>query len=156
MYNILDAGIPESLSGLKKVKFFYFRKFIIGGEEMSLYTYENEIIRKQGEERVHFALNCMSAGCPRLPRYPFVSDDLHSELHSQAKFFFNEPRNVEISHEKKIVRLSEILKFFTEDFLSKAPTLIMYVNKYRNDKIPENYEVEFIPYDWTVNAQPKK
>lgn len=155
MYNILDSGIPESLGGLKKVKFFYFKKFTIGGETMSLYTYENDIIRKVGEERVHFALNCMSGGCPRLPRYPFPSKDLAAELEKQAKFFFNEERNVQVDATKKVVRLSEILSFFTEDFLKKAPNLIAYVNKYRNTKVPEGYEVEFIPYDWTVNAQPK-
>lgn len=123
---------------------------------MSLYDYENKIIRKQGEELVHFALNCMSAGCPRLPRYPFPSENLQAELEKQANYFFSEERNLQIDNQKKLVRLSEILKFFTDDFLKKEPTLIGYVNKYVTTKIPQDYEVEFIPYDWTINAQPKK
>ena len=154
LYNILDAGIPESLGGLKKIKFFYFKKFVVGGEEMSLYAYENDIIRKQEDERVHFALNCMSRGCPRLPRYPFPEDGLGTELDKQAKFFFGEERNLKIDPEKKRIYVSEILSFFTEDFLRKDPTLIQYINRYRREKIPDEYRVEFIPYDWTVNSQP--
>ena len=156
MYNIIDGGIPESLSGLTKVKFFYLRKFIIGGQEMSLYDYENKIIRKQGEERVHFALNCMSVGCPRLPRNPFSSENLQTQLNAQAKLFFSEERNLKIDANKKQVLVSEILKFFTEDFLKKSPTLIHYINQYVTNKIPDTYEVEFIPYDWRVNSQTKK
>jgi hypothetical protein len=157
MYNILDAEIPETLSGLlRKAKFFYFKKFIIDGEEMSLYAYENDIIRKVGEERVHFALNCMSAGCPRLPRKPFTGAKLQEELQAEALRFFNEDRNVQIDKEEKEVLLSEILKFFTEDFLKKAPSLIAYANKYRDEKhqLPLDYDVDFISYDWTVNRQP--
>ncbi len=152
MFNVLDSGIPESLSGFKKVRFFYFKKFWIDGDRMSLYAYENDIIRRVGEERVHFALNCMSAGCPRLPQTPFPQVGLDKILQSQALEFFNEERNVQIDPVKQVVRLSEILKFFTDDFLKKSPTLIHYVNQYRKNKIPDDYQVDFIPYDWTVNA----
>ena len=31
--------------------------------------------------------------------------------------------------------------------------LIAYVNRYAPEKIPEDYQVEFIDYDWTVNDQ---
>jgi len=49
--------------------------------------------------------------------------------------------------------LSQILQFYTEDFTKKASSLIAYVNQYREDKIPAGWKVEFIPYDWTLNAQ---
>ena len=157
MYNIIDSEIPESLGGLSKVKFFYFKKFVIDGQEMSLYAYENDVIRKMGEERVHFALNCMSAGCPRLPRKPFSMDPtLGAELATEATRFFNESRNVRVDHKEQEVHLSEILDFFTEDFLAKSPSLIHYANKYAKEKLPTQYDVEFIPYDWTVNIQPDK
>lgn len=153
MYNILDSELPESLSGLKKVKFFYFKKFLIGTKEMSLYTYENEVIRKMGEEKVHFALNCMSKGCPRLPKKPFSAKNLSKELEDQARFFFSEERNVQVDEKEKKVLLSEILDFFPEDFLKKEKTLIGYANRYRakGKTLPDSYKVDFIPYDWRVN-----
>jgi len=153
MYNVLDSELPESLSGFKKVKFFYFKKFRIGGQEMSLYTCENDIIRKMGEERIHFALNCMSRGCPRLPRVPFTAKKLNQELEEQARFFFSEERNVQVDEKEKTVKLSEILDFFPEDFLKKAKSLIGYANRYRvkGKELPETFKEEFIPYDWRVN-----
>ncbi|MBM4302706.1 MAG: DUF547 domain-containing protein [Deltaproteobacteria bacterium] len=158
MYNILDSEIPESLSGLKKVKFFYFKKFVIDGVEMSLYAYENAIIRKVGEERVHFALNCMSKGCPRLPRVPFTGKNLDKELAEQARFFFSEERNVRVDEKEKKVYLSEILDFFPKDFLAKAPNLIAYANRHRPKAkaLLETFEVDFISYDWNVNNAERK
>jgi hypothetical protein len=152
MYNIIESGIPKSLSGFRKILFFYFKRFSIGGKKISLYTYENKI-RMHSEERIHFALNCMSIGCPRLPQTPFTADNLSNELSREAQRFFAEPRNLQVDHEKRVVRLSEILKFYKKDFLTKSPSLISYTNKYLNNKIPADYKVEFISYDWTVNGQ---
>ena len=47
---------------------------------MSLYTFENEVIRPLGEPRVHFALNCLVRGCPRLPPTPFVAERLDAGM----------------------------------------------------------------------------
>ena len=153
MYNVIDSGMPKSLSGLTKVRFFVFRQFSISGKRMSLYTYENEVIRPLRDERVHFALNCMSVGCPRLPKVPFTAGELNEQLDRETRRFFAEPRNLQLAPERKTVRLSEILKFYTEDFLQRSPSLIAYVNQYVSEKIPEDYEVEFIDYDWTVKVQ---
>ena len=51
------------------------------------------------------------------------------------------------------MRLSQILQFYTDDFLKKAPSLVAYVNRYRQAKIPEGWTVELIPYDWQLNSQ---
>lgn len=153
MYNVIDSGMPKSLSGLTKVGFFVFRQFSIGGKHMSLYAYENEVIRPLGDERVHFALNCMSVGCPRLPKVPFTAGELNEQLDREARRFFAESRNLQLAPERKTVRVSEILKFYTEDFLRRNPSLIAYVNRYAPEKIPEDYAVEFIAYDWTVKVQ---
>ena len=152
MYNVLESGMPKDLNAVK-VRFFYSSKLTIGGEKMSLYDLENKIIRPMGDPRVHFALNCMVRGCPRLPREPFRADQVQMELEATAQYFLNEDRNVQVDAEKQTVRFSEILKFYTEDFLKKAPSLPAYANKYRESKIPETYKVDFIPYDWTLNQK---
>lgn len=153
MYNVIDSGIPKSLSGFTKVRFFGFKRFSIGGKAMSLYTYENEVIRPLGDERVHFALNCMSVGCPRLPRVPFAAHALNEQLDREARRFLGESRNLQRASEAKTVRLSEIFDFYKEDFLRKSPSLIAYMNQYAPEKIPEDYQVGFIEFDWTVKDQ---
>jgi hypothetical protein len=96
----------------------------------------------------------MSVSCPRLPREPFLPERLEEQLAREARSFFNDSRNVQIDSAKHVLRLSEILQFYTADFLAVAPSLASYVNRYREALVPENYEVEFIPYDWTINRQP--
>jgi hypothetical protein len=154
MHKVIETGIPQTNAGLKKVAFFYFGKVRVGGADISLYDYENNVIRAIGDERVHVALNCMSVSCPRLPREPFLPEKLEAQLERESRLFFNEARNVTVDDAKQVVRISEILKFYTGDFLAKAPSLNVYVNKYRDKKVPESHRVEFIDYDWTINRQP--
>jgi hypothetical protein len=155
MYNVLESGRPDSLAGFEKIRFFLLRRFTIGGKPMSLYTYENKIIRSKGEERVHFALNCMAVSCPRLPRFPFTADQLDDQLNQATIEFFNAPRNLHLDHDRQIVHVSDILRFYEEDFLARSSSLIAYINMYHLEKIPENYKVAFIKYDWTVNRLDK-
>lgn len=153
MHKVIEAGIPATLAGLRKVSFFAFGKVTVGGIPITLYSYENKVIRPLGDPRIHVALNCMAVSCPRLPREPFRAETLDQQLDREARRFFNEARNVEVDPAAKLVRLSEILDFYPDDFLLKSPSLIAYVNQYREAKIPEDYAVRFFSYDWTINRQ---
>ena len=154
MYNVLVSGIPQRLDFLSRVQFFRLKHFVVGGEELSLEALETEKIRSMGDERVHFALNCMSVSCPRLPRLPFDGAHLDRQLDSAARAFFAEPRNLTIDAPRREIWLSEILSFYTEDFLRRAPSLVDYVQRWRGDKLPHDFAVRFFPYDWTINRQP--
>jgi hypothetical protein len=151
MYGVLNTGIPESLGGLKKISFFYLRTFTVGGRSISLYDLENKTIRPFGDERVHFALNCMVVGCPRLPRVAFNAGILDHQLDAAANEFMAEERNVRVTAGKREVWLSAIFDFYQVDFLAHAPSLIGYVNRYRAEQIPSDFAVRFFAYDWTVN-----
>ena len=151
MYGVVQAGVPESLGGLMKFTFFYLRTFTVGGKSISLYKFENDVIRPLGEERVHFALNCMVVSCPRLPRVAFSAAKLDAQLDTAARAFIGETRNVWPDPGKREVWLSAIFDFYTEDFLAHAPSLIAYVNRYRAEQIPADFNVRFLAYHWTVN-----
>jgi hypothetical protein len=152
MFDVLRSGQPPDL-GAVKVRFFYRNRFRLGGSSTSLYHLENEVIRPMGDPRVHAALNCMARGCPRLPREPFRADLLDAQLDAGAREFFNEERNVKLEPERATVRFSQILEFYASDFLKKAPSLIAFADDYREQKIPADWKVEFLPYDWRLNAQ---
>jgi hypothetical protein len=152
MYNVVHSGIPPELDSIK-FRFFYRDRLLVGGKRTSLYRLENGLVRPLGDPRVHFALNCMVRGCPRLPREPFEAGRLDAQLDAAARLFFSEPRHVQLDPAGKTVRFSSILDFYTKDFLAKAPSLIAYANLYRNEKIPTGWKVAFLSYDWTINAQ---
>ncbi len=153
MLNVIVSGMPKELGWLTRVWFFGGRHFTIGGKTMTLYTYENSVIRAVGDERVHFALNCMSVGCPQLPNEPFSSEHLDAQLNEAARHFFSESRNLQNDPGRHTVRVSSVLKFYKDDFLKRSPTLTAYINRYAPVEIPADSHLEFIPYDWTVNAQ---
>lgn len=154
MFKVLEANVPPTLFGWRKVQFFVFNRVVVDGSARSLYHYENEVIRPLGEPRLHFALNCMVVGCPRLPQTPFTADRLNLELDDVAREFFNDPRHVRVDTVARIAHVSAILDFYTDDFLDAAPTLIAYINRYREQQIPATYQIAFIDYDWTINRQP--
>ena len=151
MYNVIASGIPASHNGFAKVKFFVLRKFDIGGNVMSLYDFENNIIRKLNEPRVHFALNCSAVSCPLLPRAMFTAEGLNEELDREARGFFERPENLSVDDAQRTVFFNEILKFYTEDFVpGHAPTLIAYAQRYSRQTIPPDFSIAFRPYDWTI------
>jgi Protein of unknown function, DUF547 len=155
MFNVIESGIPATHAGLNKITFFISRKLQIGGEARSLYSFENDVIRPYtrsiGEPRVHFALNCSALACPALPRTAFEPATLQAQLARETIAFFARPENHRIDPAARTVRLSEILKFYTEDFVPEhGRNLIEYTNRFVDRPAPLDYRVSFTPYDWTV------
>src|SRR5262245_58263723 len=136
---------------LEEVHFFHLRTFAVGGKSISLYKLENDVIRRLGDERIHFALNRMVVSCPRLPRVAFSAAALDEQLDAAARTFIEDTRNVWIDHANREVWLSAIFDFYTQDFLAHAPSVIPYVNRYRAMQIPADFNVRFLDYHWTVN-----
>jgi hypothetical protein len=151
MYGVVQAGVPESLGGLRKFTFFYLRTFAVGRKSISLYKFKNNVIRQLGDERIHFALNCMVVSCSKLPRVAFSAAALDGQLDTAARTFIGDTRNVWVDDAKREVWLSAIFDFYTEDFLARAPSLIAYVNRYRATQVPADFNVRFLEYHWTVN-----
>lgn len=151
MYGVVTLGVEEGFESLlERAKFFKYTRHSIGGNWISLLDYENKIIRPLGDPRVHFALNCMVVGCPKLPQVPFQAKLLDQQLEDATRNFFNQSQNVKIISQEEKVYLSEIIDFYTEDF---PADLITYINRYRTTPIPKHYEIKYIPYDWTLNRQ---
>ena len=157
MYNVIASGIPASHDGFAKLRFFVLRKFVIGGTAMSLYDFENSLIRKLDEPRVHFALNCSAVSCPLLPRDVFTAEGLNDELERETRRFFARPQNLRVDDAKQTVFFNEILKFYTEDFVpGHAHTLIAYAQRYTSGVIGDGYAIAFAPYDWTIANSRRK
>lgn len=156
MQAVVDVGVPQAFdSVLRRARFFRWRRHLIGGRRYSLHAYENAVIRRFGEPRVHFALNCMVRGCPRLPRQPFPAAGLDAALEGAAHGFFREARNLRIDDARRTVWLSELLRFYREDFTAGGPgDLLAAIARWLPRPLPRGYAVRFIPYDWTVNRTP--
>lgn len=155
MFNVLRSGVPVTHAGWAKLRFFVLRKFDVGGQALSLYSLENDVIRPatraRNDPRVHFALNCSAVSCPVLPRVPFTAEALDAELERETRAFFARPENFRVDAEQGTVWLSELLDFYPEDFVPQpAASLLAYANRYAPQPAPLDFRVRFTPYDWTI------
>ncbi|MBM4369148.1 MAG: DUF547 domain-containing protein, partial [Deltaproteobacteria bacterium] len=133
------------------VDFFYLTKYRMGGKKISLYDLENKVVRKRyNDARVHFALNCQSGGCPRLPAEIFDPKALDAQLEAMTREFVNNPAKVEQRDDGK-VHVSQIFEWYADDFKS-AGGPVAFINAHGGN-VPADKEVAIIPYDWTLIAQ---
>lgn len=136
---------PLSVKG-----FFDQKKYNIGGEMITLNHLENKILRKKfpKEARFHFALVCAGLGCPPIIPEAYTPSKLENQLQRQTSKALNNPKFIKVKGNK--VQLSEIFKWYKEDFLHHG-TEIDFVNQFRKEKIASSTKVSYYPYDWTLN-----
>jgi len=150
--NVLDRN-PKSVDE-KLYSFFRDPDFQVDGKEVDLDDLEKKIIRKRFKDgRIHFALNCASGGCPKLSRDAFTPDKVQAQLDKESKRFCTEQRNVEYDAAGRKAKLSEIFKWYKEDFGGTDAAVVTFINKYRGpaEQIPVDVKLSYIPYDWRLN-----
>ena len=168
--SVIDVKQPGIFFFLSdKSGFFFFQRLTFGGKSTSLYYLENQVIRKRfNDPRIHFAVNCASLGCPRLPRRSFSGEALDRQLDRETRFFLTEERNFKIDHDEKVIFLSSIFKWYEKDFTTwyaakypgREASLLRYIELYLSPKrtaelkkIGNDYSLRFVPYDWRLNDQ---
>lgn len=143
---ILDKYPLKSIRNL--VTPWRFKRFTLNGEKVSLNHIEHEILRKMNEPRIHFAINCASASCPKLINVAFESHTMRKQLEQVTRDFINDPKRNKLSEKK--IEISRIFKWFSDDFGNKKER-IAFIRKYANQPFNENPKVDFLTYDWQLN-----
>jgi hypothetical protein len=150
LYAVTERPTMKSVND-DATNFFYFTKYDFGNEEISLYKLENDVVRKEfSEPRIHFALNCASAACPELPPEAFMPERLEDQLAREAREFCANPDKVRLNG--TTVEVSQIFEWYGDDFAALGGP-VEFCRKWGRTDLPEKADVEFIPYDWTLNAQ---
>lgn len=161
--SVTDVRAPiEAVTGLG---FFYRQRFLFGGEPLSLYAVEHrKILQTYRDPRVHFVLNCASESCPVLrPELP-TGDELESLLSSATADFLADPANVLFDHDRGVIELSAIFKWYRKDFVNEMRRLRQPADNgvlnYIAHTVPSmraeidrarEYEVVYRDYDWDLN-----
>ncbi len=132
--------------------FFDKKKHTIGGKKIVLNDIENKLLRAQfNDARFHFVLVCGAIGCPPLINEAYLPNTLDAQLTRQTKLALNNSNFIKIKKNKILV--SEILKWYKEDFVKKGQSEIDFINKYRTEKIPSNFKLGYYTYNWTLNTK---
>ena len=150
---VFDHYPLESVKDIGFLPFSIFKKDFIrqGDRKLSLDDVEKGILLKDFfDPRIHFAVNCASESCPPLRAEPFVGRKLDAQLTEQTRAFARSDRAARVFHNKKKTIYSELFKWYRDDFPGGDPA--EYLNPYRETPLPLDYEVEWIDYDWSLNA----
>lgn len=126
----------------------------IEGEGVSLNDIEHRILRPIWQDnRVHYAVNCASLGCPNLQAQPFTAKNTNDLLDQAARDYINHPRGMKVEGDKAI--LSSIYDWFQVDFGGNEEGVRQHLLKYagpertaylKTGKVRFSYD-----YDWTLN-----
>lgn len=165
-YNVLAVeGIvagksPSTLLG--RGRFFLWTRYPVAGERISLWDLEHARIRPLGEPRIHFALVCASASCPRLAPQAFSAERLDAQLEAETRRFVNDPTRNRFDVAAGVAHLSAIFDWYEEDFTADGGSVQQYVAPFVDDPAVRAaleagaLEVEFLPYDWSLNGTPPR
>lgn len=155
-YNILVIkGIIDHYptdSPLSIAGFFKEIKHPAAGQMLTLDEIEHERIRAvYGDARIHFALVCAARGCPPIRNRAYRPETLDAQLETGTRQILNDPGFIRIDPAAKSAAISEIFKWFRDDFESGKVTVRDFINRFLSGDIPEDFTITFYAYDWQLN-----
>lgn len=127
----------------------------VEGIELSLNDIEHRILRPVWKDnRVHYAVNCASLGCPNLQPEPFTAENSDRLFNKAAHDFINSPRGIKVRRETLL--LSSIYDWFLDDFGGSEATLLVHLQKYAapalSAKLKNNRGSIDYEYNWDLNT----
>jgi len=128
--------------------------FEVAGEDLTLNDIEHRILRPIfQDQRVHYAVNCASIGCPNLGKTAFAAAELDAQLAAAEAGYINHPRGVTID-QKGRVQVSQIFEWYVDDFAEDEAGLLQYLAGHHTTLADQltNYEGKVkYEYDWDLN-----
>lgn len=145
---ILEHYPLKSIMDIDGGKAWDRRWIQLGGKKFSLNQIEHEILRKDfNVPEIHFAVNCAAKSCPPLWNKAFRPNSIREDLRTRAKLFINDARYNKISPDMAFV--SSIFNWYKEDF----GDLRKYLSIYSQTKIKSTTTIQYLDYDWSLNAK---
>lgn len=150
IHSIIGNGIPAS--PLDVEGFFNEQTHTVAGREVTLDQVEKEMLLPNfNDARLHFVLVCAATGCPPLKSFAYVPGKLDEQIQESTEAALNSSYFTRVKSEENKVLVSELFNWYKQDFLAEAESILDYINTFRNEKIPESYEVDYYTYDWSLN-----
>ena len=123
-------------------------------EKVSLNDIEHRILRPIFKDnRLHYALNCASIGCPNLQPVAFTADNTDELLEVGAREYINSTRGAQMIKGK--LQVSSIYKWFQNDFDGSEAGVIKHLQKYAQGSLSDTLKTYRkglrFDYDWKLN-----
>jgi hypothetical protein len=126
----------------------------VEGEPVALDDIEHRILRPLFKDnRIHYAVNCASIGCPTLMPTPFTATALQAMLDRCARLYVNHPRGVRA--DSGGLTVSSIYKWYQEDFGGSWQGVLAHLRRFANSATAEMLApfstIHADTYDWQLN-----
>jgi hypothetical protein len=123
-------------------------------EKLSLNDVEHRILRPiWGDNRIHYALNCASLGCPNLQPSAFSAENSEPLLEKASRSYINHPRGVRFDGER--LKISSIYKWYAVDFGGSRRALLDHLALYAAPSLAARLRTHGnrigYAYDWDLN-----
>lgn len=140
---------PMDISG-----FFDKKKHQVAGESLTLNELEKErLLKNHFDARAHFVLVCAALSCPPLADFAYQAGQLDEQIEEKTRQALNNPEFIQVKPDQKKVLVSKIFDWYQGDFTKDHASVLAYINQYRDEKIPDSYQVDYYEYDWSLNDQ---
>ncbi len=166
LYNVLTvktildhyplASIRDIKSGWFSAGPWNLKLIKVEGVELCLNDIEHRILRPIWQDnRVHYAVNCASFGCPNLQPEPFTAANSEVLLEQAARDFINSFRAVRFDGKNLV--LSSIYDWFQVDFGDSEQGVLAHVHKYAGPELTSrlnNFKGSIsYSYNWNLNGK---
>lgn len=126
----------------------------IEGQPLSLDDIEHRILRPiWRDNRIHYAVNCASLGCPNLQREAFTGSNTERLLNDGARAYINHPRGVSLHNGD--LQVSQIYNWFQEDFEGSEQGVLTHLRQHAEPALRQRLEEHAgdisYNYDWSLN-----
>ncbi len=126
----------------------------VKGEDLSLDDIEHRILRPRWRDnRVHYAVNCASLGCPNLMREAHSVAAIERLLTDGAHAYVNHPRGARVVDGR--LSVSSLYVWFKEDFGGDDAGVIAHLKQYADPALAARLaavsQIADDAYDWALN-----
>jgi len=153
--------------------FFDKQRHLVAGEQLTL-----DEIEKRGRDlhdpRIHFAIVCASASCPKLQRFVYTAQALESQLAQAAReFLADRNRGLRFDPKNNELNVSPIFKWYAGDFTNTSGSaggwwarvkatvsgseLLDFIARYAPAEVASRIKqnpptLHYFDYDWSLNS----
>ncbi len=82
---------------------------------------------------------------------------MQATLEDETRSYLNSPRGTRMDREKNVLYLSKIFDWYREDFVRQSGSIEAFIRPYLEKDaaqfLDSNPKIDFLPYDWSLNAQ---
>ena len=150
------------VDSIRDIKFGFFsfgpwneKLLKVDGEDLSLNDIEHRILRPIWKDnRIHYAVNCASIGCPNLATQAYTPANSEQLLQQGAIDYVNHPRGAAFLDNELV--LSSIYDWYKVDFGGGEKGVIKHLLKYAKPDLVRRLsghgrDIDY-HYDWKLNS----